>query len=114
MKKYNYIIGSGWWCGEANPDDKRKILGSDIIRGKEFHKLWYESVCRFTSPEKIFIVDSASPVKPDLNKDDDRIEFFSLTTNAGHSTLHTGKYCGWTRAVLAGIYYAHMCDADYC
>lgn len=109
----NYIIGTGWWCGKGEPNPKRKILGSEVIRGKEFHKLWYESVCRFSDPSKIVIVDSASPVKPDLNKKDDRIEFISLIFNAGHPTVHRGMYSGWSRSVLLGIEYALMCDVDY-
>jgi len=111
--KYNYVIGSGWWCASTPEQDQReKLLGSDQIRGRDFHQLWYQSVTRNCSPEKIIIVDSASPIKPEL-ADDDRIEFVSLSNNAGHSTHHTGIYCGWTRSVLLGLQYAIANDADY-
>lgn len=108
-----YVIGSGWWCGEDSLNNTERVLyGDDEIRGREFHKLWYESIVENTSPEKIIIIDSASPVLPDLTVDT-RLEFISLSMNAGHASKHLGKYCGWTRAVLLGLQYANMCDADY-
>ena len=42
IRKYNYIIGSGWWCGDNPENEKRIIVGDDSIRGKDFHKLWYD------------------------------------------------------------------------
>ena len=107
----NYIIGSGWW---ATSDDTPRIKsGDDIIRSAKFHKLWYKSICKYTNPKKIFIVDSNSPIKPPLNKDDKRIEFVSLDRNYGHPTTTIGRLCGWTRAILLGVSYAQLCDVDY-
>jgi hypothetical protein len=102
----NYIVGTGWWCTTQDmrsEQKQRKFLGSDFIRGRDFHKIWYKSLCENTSPKKIVIVDSNSPVKPDLNIDDHRIEFISLPFNAGHSTKHIGKWSGWMRSVLLGL-----------
>lgn len=113
MKKYNYIIGSGWWCGKNEGNERRVIAGDDKIRSKEFHRIWYQSVNTFTSPQKIIITDSNSPVKPELNTNDERIEFLSLPLNAGHSTQHAGKYSGWFRSVLMGLEYAILSDTDY-
>lgn len=110
----NYIVGSGWWCTENAENDGRSVFyGSDWIRSKDFHKLWYWAVNEFTSPQKIFIVDSASPVAPDLSSCDPRLEFVSLPINAGHSTNHLGKFSGWTRSVLLGLEYAMASEADY-
>lgn len=108
-----YIIGSGWWCADKVQDTRTELLGDDDIRGQKFHQLWYEAICRYTSPEKIIIVDSASPIKPKLNKDDPRLEFVSLNVNAGHSTNHLGKFCGCVRAMQLGLEYTLQCDADY-
>jgi len=114
MNKYNYIICSGWWCGENDSSNNTRVLvGDDSIRGKEFHNLWYQSITNFTNPQKIFIVDSNSPILPELNKEDKRIEFVSLPLNAGHSTKHKGKYSGWLRSVLMGLEYAYLSDTDY-
>ncbi|MCV2883275.1 hypothetical protein OE749_01020 [Aestuariibacter sp. AA17] len=111
-----YIIGSGWWCAD-NPsldDNEFRIkYGDDEIRGKDFHHVWYDSVNTNTNPSKIVIVDSCSPTKPPLDRNDPRIEFISLNENPGHSTKHTGKYSGWTRSVLLGLSYAINCDCDY-
>lgn len=114
IKHPKYIIGTGWWCPE-NPtdDDRQKLLGSDVIRSASFHALWYQSICKNTSPDKILIVDSNSPILPKINPSDHRIEFISLNVNAKHATNHTGKFCGWTRAVILGLEYALMCDTDY-
>ena len=109
----SYVIGSGWWCADKNLDSRAELLGDDEIRGHKFHQLWYEAICRYTSPEKIIIVDSCSPSKPLLNSKDDKLEFISLNVNGGHSTNHKEKFCGYTRAILLGLEYALQCEADY-
>ena len=109
-----YIVYSGWWCDEGSKTDKRaSYIGDDEIRGKGFHNRWFECINKYTNPEKILLVDSASPIMPSL-EDDPRIEMISLDKNYGHSTNHSGRMCGVTRAHLMGIYYAFLCDADYC
>lgn len=107
---YKYIIGSGWWCDQQV---REHVYGASTIRAKEFHNIWYRSVNLFTKPEKILIVDSHSPIKPELNTDDKKLEFISLNENGGHGKHHRGKFNGWTRSVLMGLEYADMCDADY-
>ena len=32
IRKYNYIIGSGWWCGD-NPENEKRI----IVKIKPLH-----------------------------------------------------------------------------
>ncbi|HBC3556803.1 TPA: hypothetical protein KD093_001034 [Vibrio parahaemolyticus] len=107
--QYKYIICSGWWCSEENRDF---VFGDDVIRGKDFHNLWYASISKFTNPNKIFICDSNSPVKPEYDKS---IEFLSLNINAGHATnIHpSAKYCGWTSSVLMGLSFCELNDCDY-
>lgn len=108
-----YIIGSGWWCADKTIDTRAELLGDDEIRGQKFHQLWYEAINKYTSPEKIIIVDSCSPLKPTLNKDDARLEFVSLNVNARHSTDHIGKFCGCVRAMQLGLEYTLKCEAEY-
>ncbi|MBU3070888.1 hypothetical protein KOI40_13760 [Aestuariicella sp. G3-2] len=108
-----YVIGSGWWCAPPEEDERELLIGDDVIRGSDFHKLWYKSVCEYTDPEKILIVDSCSPIKPPINMDDDRVELVRLNINAGHNTNHKGKYCGCVRAMEIGLLYTLMCEADY-
>lgn len=110
-KDYKYIISTGWWCGS---EGEKNSVG---IKKTEFVELWCESIEKFTNPETIFVVDSNSPIKPNYDSEfiTSKLEFVSLSENAGHSANpnHLGQYCGWTRAVLMGIEYAHMCDMDY-
>lgn len=108
-----YIIGSGWWCADKAIDTRAELLGDDEIRGQKFHQLWYEAINKYTSPEKIIIVDSCSPTKPILNDKDEKLELVSLNVNGGHSTNHVGKFCGYTRAILLGLEYALQCEVDY-
>jgi hypothetical protein len=108
-----YIILSGWWCPEDGADTRDKLLGDDYIRSADFHRLWYGAVNRYTEPEKILIVDSCSPTPPPLADNDPRLEYLRLNKNAGHSTHHDGKYCGFTRAAVIGIEYALQCEAEY-
>lgn len=108
---YNYVITSGWWCGEAK-NEKRTRHGSDAIREVDFFSQWKESVLNNTNPMKIMVLDSASDIKPSsaqLNG----IEFISINENPGHSTNHTGKFSGYMRSIIMGITYAKLCDADY-
>lgn len=110
-----YIIFSGWWCDDATKsDDRNSYMGDDEIRKQGFHSKWYDCINKYTNPSKIVIIDSNSPVKPPINQQDSRLEVISLSDNFGHSTNHKGKMCGVTRAHLMGVFYAHMCDADYC
>lgn len=115
-KTFRYIIGSGWWCsGEAENthDEKRKLIGNPIIRNVDFHSKWYQSVIESTNPEKIVIVDSNSPIKPNLNDKDNRIVFISLPVNSGHSVNCTEKFCGWTKSVILSLQYAILANTDY-
>ena len=93
-----YVIGSGWWATDDSPPKRRKKGGDDLIRSAAFHRVWYESLCRFTNPDKIILVDSASPVPPPLNEGDDRIEFVSLDRNYGHPTTCDSQLSGWSRS----------------
>jgi len=106
------VIGSGWWCN-AEPRASWQTTGDDLIRSAAFHTLWYESICRNTSPVRILMLDSNSPVKPPLNPNDDRIEFVSLPVNSGHSTEDRHFFCGWTKSVLMGMLYAACSEVDY-
>lgn len=105
----SYIIGSGWWCTESE-DNRDKLYGNDSIRSVLFHEHWYKSIKRNASPERIYIVDSNSPVKPNF---DDEIIFVTLNENGGHATNLNGKYCGWMRSVMHSMSYAQNCNCDY-
>lgn len=108
-----YVVTTGWWCKQSAEKDMREhCFGDEKIRSSDFFYEWYNAVNTFTKPEKILIVDSASPVKPP-KINDQRLECISLNENPGHSTNHVGKYCGVTRAHILGMQYALMCDVDY-
>ncbi|MEZ8829285.1 hypothetical protein AB6E20_11285 [Vibrio cyclitrophicus] len=109
--KASYVVTTGWWCNKAD-DHRETCFGDGQIREKDFFQKWYNAVTSFTSPEKILVVDSNSPIPPNLPTDK-RLEFISLDINAGHSTNHVGKFCGVTRAHILGMQYALLCDVDY-
>jgi len=114
MKEYNYVITSGWWCEETDNHENRDVFyGDKDIRKSNFHHKWYEAIKLFTRPEKILIVDSNSPVPPPYNKNDDRIEYVKLAKNTGHSTRHSGKFCGFTQGYITGLCYAIANEFDY-
>lgn len=116
VNKARYIISTGWWCncdGDGEVDPGRTVIGSKEIRTKDFFLKWYSALAKFTNAEKIIIVDSNSPVKPDIPMNDGRLEFLSLNENAGHATNLVGDWCGYTRGVLMGMAYALSCRVDY-
>jgi hypothetical protein len=107
-----YIIHSGWWCDQTGKHIGTEYNRSDDrIRTPRFFDVWYECVKTFSSPEKIIVVDSASPMRPELSGKD--VEFVSLAQNFQHGMLCIGQYGGWTRAFSLGAFYAYLNDADY-
>lgn len=108
-----YVIGTGWWCPGEIIQDRIRQYGDEAIRSRDFHQLWYQAISRYSNPQKILIVDSNSPLLPDINPDDDRMELVSLNYNAGHNTALNTKFCGAVRAMQLGLMYALQCDTDY-
>lgn len=106
-----YIIGSGWWCADNDTNNRDKYFGDDSIRSVGFHEEWKQSVYNASKPDTICIIDSNSPVKPKINRDN--IVFISLNENGGHATRHVGKYSGWMRSVLHSMSYAQNSNCDY-
>ncbi|MBU0508403.1 hypothetical protein KKH27_06155 [bacterium] len=108
----SYIVHSGWWCDESRKHIGTKYNSSDDrLRTPQFFNVWYENILAVSRPEKIIVVDSASPVRPELVGK--TVEFVSLPRNFGHGMVCQGRYGGWTRAFALGAYYAFLADADY-
>jgi hypothetical protein len=108
----SYIIHSGWWCdGSGQHIGSKYNQSDDRTRSPRFFDVWYESVRTFAKPEKIIVVDSASPVRPDLTGKD--VEWVSMKRNFLHGMICDSMYGGWTRAFCMGAYYAFLNDADY-
>lgn len=107
--KYKYIITSGWWCTD-DKDERLQLIGSESIRSKQFHDQWFKAIENYASPVKTYLIDSASPIKPNLREN---VQLFSLLDNAGHSTNHKGKLCGVSRAHLLGMMLASVNEVDY-
>jgi hypothetical protein len=112
MNKYKYIITTGWWCDNDNSDDRAVKFGTPELRNSTFFPIWYDSVKKHTSPERIYVIDSHSPVKPDISCYND-IDWLSLDKNAGHSTKHIGKYCGVSRSFMLSMMRVYCSDTDY-
>ena len=107
----SYIIHTGWWCDGSNIHPGATKYSDARIRSQLFFDVWYEFVRAYTHPEKIIVVDSASPARPDLTNKD--VEFVSLKRNFLHGMKCDTKYGGWTRAFFTGAFYALMNDAEY-
>jgi len=105
------LIGSGWWCNEA--EDRDNVYGDAFIRSSDFFELWHDSVKSQKFDLDIFVTDSASPIKPKHDFDDDRVCFVSLNENGGHAVNHKGFYCGWTRSVIMSMTYCMCGNYDY-
>lgn len=109
---YDYVITTGWWCTNDDAVDERQYIRGDAsIRTDAFHTIWFDAVSRFSDPKKIYIIDSASPVKPVMNEGNEVM--ISLMSNAGHATHHRGKLSGVSRAHLLGMSVAMANEVDY-
>jgi hypothetical protein len=69
---------------------------------------------KYSTPEKIIIIDSASPVKPDI-KDKKNISFYSLGKNfgAGIDGTQNLRLSGWDRGILGSAALAFLEGHDY-
>jgi hypothetical protein len=114
MKKY--IIGTGWWCDGTgvHTHTKHQQYVDKQTRQADFFNLWYKSVSSFTNPHKIIIIDSNSPIKPDL-RNKNNVSLFSLSENYGAALDGTrkGVLSGWDRSVLLSASIAFMDDCEY-
>lgn len=106
-----YIVHSGWWCDGSGVHPGATKKSDPRIRSQLFFDVWYEFVKRYTNPTKILVVDSASPVRPELSGKD--VEFLSMSRNFLHGMTCDTKYGGWTRAFFTGAFYALLNDAEY-
>ena len=86
------MVGTGWWCdgsgGHAGSRQKH-LVSSSFNRSPDFFPFWHSFVDRYTDPVQIVVVDSASPVRPNL-PEDSRIQFLSMAKNFGSTpnSLH--------------------------
>ncbi len=113
--KNKYIIGTGWWCdGSGKHRGSLANDSSDEIREKDFFDIWYNSIIQFSHPEKILIIDSDSPVKPDLFNKNLCIHL-NMIQNFGHPLEERcfGKMSGWERSLLLGLVYTYFNDIPY-
>ena len=112
--KYNYLIGTGWWCTNSDDREDKFLNGDDQIRGVEFHQLWAKSIATYTNPQKIVVIDSDSPIKPNWKTDILDFEVITLLNNLGHATsLVDSKFCGWSASVIMSMQYANLSDVDF-
>jgi hypothetical protein len=99
------LIISGWYASDAPRN--YVTAGDEVIRGPAFRSLWWRSLDTYMKPEHVFVVDSASPVKPDdaacTSTDFRHVE---LLRNPGHAQNATTHYCGYMAAVLMGLEFA--------
>jgi hypothetical protein len=106
------ILSTGWYCNKTPRD--YKTHGDDFIRGIDFRPLWWRSINKFVRPERVFVVDSASPVVPDDQQfTDSNIEWLRLPVNPGHAQTTRHHYCGWMASILHGLEYTLSSGADY-
>lgn len=111
-----YIIGTGWWCDGSgtHTHSKHQPYVDKKTRQVEFFDLWYKSVMKFTNPHNIVVIDSNSPIKPNI-KDKENVKLFSLSQNYGAAVDGTSKgiLSGWDRSVLLSASISFLEDVDY-
>jgi hypothetical protein len=106
-----YIVHSGWWCDGSSVHPGATKYSDPRIRSLAWFDVWYEFVRTYTAPQKVIVVDSASPVRPDLTGKD--LEFVSMRRNFLHGMKCDSQWGGWTRSFFLGAFYAYLNDVDY-
>jgi hypothetical protein len=121
----NYVIGTGWWCDGTGKHVDRNETSSNEARHLEFFDMWYDKVQKFTSPDKVVIVNSDSPIKPnfsdyinvttiDLDKNFNGAGILQGARKKFHSStgVNVSRTAG-TRQVFMSAWYAYYNDFDY-
>ena len=108
------IVGTGWWCSD---EDSPWRIGTARAKQVDFFEIWHKQVRNCLSPDRIVIVDSASPIKCPTTVGQSDIVVIPLDRNYGHANdIRIGKinthFCGFTRSVMMTAMYALSCDAD--
>ena len=105
------LLTSGWFA--TNEARSYVTAGDELIRGVGFRPLWWKSVDTFIKPQHVFIVDSASPVKPDdAAYTSTPFQYTRLLINPGHSQNGKSHYCGAMAAMILGLEFALHNDVD--
>ncbi len=105
------LVTSGWYS--TNEPRSYVTAGDDLIRGVGFRPLWWRSLDTFVKPEHVFIVDSASPVKPnDADHTSTAVQYTELLINPGHSQNGKTHYCGAMAAIIMGLEFALHNDVE--
>jgi hypothetical protein len=105
------LVTSGWYA--SNEPRSYRTAGDDLIRGVGFRPLWWRSLDRYIAPAHVFIVDSASPVKPDdAAYTATKFQRLELLRNPGHSQNGTTHYCGAMAAIILGLEFALHNDVE--
>ena len=105
------LLTSGWFA--TNEARSYVTAGDELIRGVEFRPLWWKSVDTFIKPQHVFIVDSASPVKPDdAACTSTPFQYAELLINPGHSQNGKTHYCGAMAAIIMGLEFALHNDVE--
>ncbi|MDB6083583.1 MAG: hypothetical protein JWN43_1464 [Gammaproteobacteria bacterium] len=105
------LVTTGWYA--ANEPRSYRTAGDDFIRSAEFRPLWWRSLDRYVAPAHVFIVDSASPVKPDdAACTATKFQRVELLKNPGHSQNGKTHYCGAMAAIILGLEFALHNDVE--
>lgn len=104
-----YVIGTGWWCD--NPLGYEGRGGHQYVRSTAWHEnVWLPMLLKYSKPDSIVVVDSASPVKP---KQHPLEEWISLDRNYGVWNDETNNFQnGWIRGFLRGVKWADEHEVD--
>jgi hypothetical protein len=105
------LVATGWFSTHEARSYVTK--GDELIRGVGFRSLWWKSVDTFIKPQHVFIVDSASPIKPDdAAYTATPFQYTELLMNPGHSQNGKTHYCGYMAGVILGLEFALLNDVD--
>ena len=105
------LVATGWFS--TNEARSYVTKGDELIRGVGFRSLWWKSVDTFIKPQHVFIVDSASPIKPDdAAHTATPFQYTELLMNPGHSQNGKTHYCGYMAGVILGLEFALLNDVD--
>lgn len=93
------VVGTGYFKADQKCEDF-------------FEHHWLPNTLRFSNPDKVFVVNSASPEIQGLPN---VVEWLNLTRNPEHGSnlKENVQFGGWSLGFIHGALYAYSCNCDY-
>lgn len=108
VREYNFSVYTGYVARDL---DGNKYAN---LNSQNFFNLWYKNTRKYIPNKDIFLL---GPDVPDLSLTQN-VKILGKYANLGHigdylTNIKTGRWCGWTAAVVLGLAHSYAAGTDF-